>query len=206
MKHFKAEREAWLAKATGVLAKTVFKDAGYKLPDNIRVSTGWPLGTRGGKGLHAIGQCFPAERSADGHFEIFISPELDDTARVLDVLIHEIVHVVAGLDAKHGPDFKKIAVACGLTGKMTATVASDGLKKKLADLVKELGKYPHAKLDGSRGSDRRPKQPTYMIKLTCPTDGYVIRTTKKWIDEIGYPTCPCGHEFEGDVPDEDGDE
>jgi hypothetical protein len=101
-----------------------------------------------------------------------------------------LVHAFVGIKAKHGKDFKVVAVGAGLTGKMTATVASDALEPKLATLAKDLGDYPHAAL-GVGGETLKPKQNTRMLKVTCPDCGYTVRTTKKWLD-IGLPTCPCG--------------
>lgn len=34
-----------------------------------------------------------------------------------------------------------------------------------------------------------------LLKCECPGCGYVVRTTKKWI-ETGVPTCPCGKVME----------
>jgi hypothetical protein len=31
-----------------------------------------------------------------------------------------------------------------------------------------------------------------MLKALCPVDGYTMRLTRKWIDELGWPVCPCG--------------
>ena len=33
------------------------------------------------------------------------------------------------------------------------------------------------------------------MKVTCPNDGYLLRTTAKWL-ELGVPTCFCGTEME----------
>jgi len=42
---------------------------------------------------------------------------------------------------------------------------------------------------------QRTPQTTRMLKVECPADGYIVRTTQKWID-LGLPTCPCGEEME----------
>lgn len=192
---YRAERERWLADAIAILGDTLFKPKGYTLPKEIRVSPGWPLGTRPGKAIHSIGQCFNHVSSADNHFEVFISPELADSSRVLDVLVHELCHIVAGLDAGHGKGFGKVAKAVGLAGKMTATEAGDELKPVLATVIDSLGEYPHATLSSNRGgTDRKPKQGTRMVKLQCEC-GYTVRATQKWIDQ-GLPSCPNGHEME----------
>lgn len=29
-----------------------------------------------------------------------------------------------------------------------------------------------------------------LLKVTCPTCGYVVRTTRKWLETAGAPICP----------------
>lgn len=189
-------REEWLTTAATTLSRWL-KDVGAGSVPQYRLSVGWPLGRRkaGGKGVHAIGQCFNNVLSKDNHYEIFISPELDEPARVLDVLLHELVHAFVGIDAKHGREFALIAKRAGLLGPMTATTASEPLKIKLLDLSASIGEYPHGRLNAG-GDELKPKQGTRLIKLECPSCGYVIRTTQKWID-LGLPTCGiCDTEFE----------
>ena len=94
-----------------------------------------------------------------------------------------------------------------MTGKMTSTVAGDELIEYFDNL--NIADYPHAKLD-QKMSNGKKKDGTRMLKLECASCGYVIRTTKKWI-EVGLPVCHCGTQFEYDVndvninPEEDSD-
>jgi len=113
--------------------------------------------------------------------------------QVLDVLLHEMIHASDDGASQHKGYFRTTALALGLTGKMTATVAGDALRVKLQALADELGPYPHAALRPT--ASRIGKQGTRMLKLICPVDGYTLRTTRKWID-LGFPTCPCGEEME----------
>ena len=123
---------------------------------------------------------------------LFISPVLTDGARVLDVLSHELIHAVDDCQHGHKGPFAKLAKSIGLTGKMTATVASDELVTKLTELVEELGLYPHAELARSGGSHEPKKQGTRQIKVECGEgSGYIVRMTRKWIEEVGTPICPC---------------
>lgn len=208
-KNDKYNREGWLVAASELMIPWL-KAAGAGKSPKWRVSVGWPLGVRPKRNGQApkaetIGQCFCHSCSKDGTYEMFISPVLEDTGEVLATLLHELVHAFVGIEAKHGKDFKLIAEKVGLTGKMTATVAGDELKPKLADLAKKLGPYPHAGLT-SKGKTLKPKQSTRMLKLECPGCEYVIRTTQKWID-VGVPTCTCGTKFIAPGGDDgDGDE
>ena len=107
----------------------------------------------------------------------------------------------------HGKEFKALAVELGLTGPMTATVASPELLDFINwTLLPQLGKYPHGAITGRgeilvpptepgdkpiilRPDDRPKKQSTRMLKAECPECGYTIRLAKKWA-EVGLPSCP----------------
>lgn len=183
-------REAWLETAVAKL-RPIFLGHGYTIPE-LRVSVGWP--SRGGTAQkkRTIGQCWFGATAADGKPQIFISPVLDEKVAtaggVLPVLVHEIVHVAAGPDAKHGPKFVKIMKKLGLEGKPTATVAGADLVARMEALSIELGAFPHSALSPSTV----PKtQTTRMNKMECDTCGYLARTARKWLDEFGPVKCPC---------------
>lgn len=175
-------REEWLIKATNRLAEKI-ESNGAKMVE-VRVSVGFPKAS-GRNSNSVIGQCFNGIATADGRPQIFISPVLDESARVLDVLLHELIHAVLPIGSGHGIAFKRLAVGCGLTGQMTATVASEELKAELAEIIAELGEYPHAKIDVTGAK----KQSTRMIKCECPNCGYIAYTSRKWLDTTGAPTC-----------------
>lgn len=184
-----ATREQWLEAAVAIL-KPLFEGAGYKVP-KVRVTCGWP--SRGGISAkkRTIGQCWDTKASSDGVHQIFISPWLDaaaDECGVLSTLIHEVVHAVVGIAEGHNKVFGKCARAVGLEGKLTCTHAGDELVTKLEGYAKQLGKYPHAKLDPKHSPVK--KQGTRMIKMECSECGYVARTSQKWLDEAGTAHCP----------------
>ena len=191
MKH--EYREAWLDAAMK-LVREHFKQAGYKVPDKIGVTCGWPSRGATSAKNQTIGQCWDASTSSRKYAEIFISPVLDDAGRVLDVLIHEAAHAVVGCKEGHNAAFGKCARAVGLEGKLTATVAGDDLKKTLAGWKEQLGPYPHKKVNVTA---KRGEKGSRLLKMECGECGCVIRTTQKWQDE--YPDawpCPCGGELE----------
>jgi hypothetical protein len=188
-----ATREQWL-RALAELLVPMFAAMGYVLPSvrGIRMSCGWC--STGMKGRRKA-EVWPLESSADHSFEIFISPKYDDPISVGESLIHEMCHIAVGLDKKHGKEFKKCALAMGLTGKMTATIPSPELEKTLKSLTKRLGRYPHAELRG--GANEYKKQDARLVKLACPSCGYKVYTSKKWIEGAGAPICPtCQEEFQ----------
>lgn len=181
-------REEWLVEGVAELAP-LFEQIGETIPD-VKVSVGWPGGS--GRKNSVIGQAWNKAASADGIAQVFVSPVLDDPIRVLDVLTHEIVHVIDENASGHKGNFARIAKAVGLEGKMTATVAGEGLKEVLGVISERLGAYPHAALAAGQGADGPKKQGTRMLKVECAEgSGYVVRMTRKWIDEVGTPSCPC---------------
>jgi hypothetical protein len=143
------------------------------------------------KGLRSkrVGECWHASASADGVPQVFIHPGISDGVEVAAIVVHELVHACRP-DAKHGPQFKQMATRLGLTGKMTATVPSDELRASLAEVIEQIGPYPHSALRGGLSS-AGPKQSTRMLKVECPECGYIVRTSAKWL-EIGLPLCPDG--------------
>lgn len=177
-------REEWLISATAELSELI-KGQGQSVPET-RVSVGFP--PSGGRSGKVIGVCVAGSCAEDSRAQIFIHPTLEDSRRVLDVLLHELIHAVLP-DAGHGALFKQLAESVGLTGKMTATVASDGLNAVLSEIVGRIGEYPHASLTLSGR-----KQTTRLIKCECDDCGYIARVSGKWLDELGAPICPCNNE------------
>lgn len=182
-------REQWLQEATGIM-RPWFERLDITLP-TVHVSVGFPsrgaLSTR----RKVIGQCWGAQCSSDGAPHVFITPLLHDPIKVLETLVHEHVHAAVGSAAKHGPIFRRPAVALGLTGKMPETVAGPELRERLNDLiVKVLPPYPHPVLTHVNIK----KQTTRLLKAQCGECGYTVRVTQKWLDISGAPLCPCNSE------------
>lgn len=182
-------REEWLLAAVAELAP-LFADVGATVPP-VRVSVGWPGGS--GRKANVIGQCWAPDAAADGVAQLFVSPVLGDAERVLDVLLHELVHAVDRNVSGHRGRFVTLARAVGLEGKPTETIAGDDLRGRLAPALARLGPYPHAPITPKRRGSEDPKtQGTRMLKVSCAEgSGYVARITRKWLDEYGAPICPC---------------
>ena len=178
-------REGWLLNATQYLS-VLFKRVGAPLPDNVRVACGFTsTGSRGA----GIGECWSKEVSGDQTFEIFIKPNQDNSLRVLDILAHELVHVAVGIAAGHGPKFRRVAVAIGLEGKMTATTGSEAFKRAMLPFIEAYGEYPHAQLSCNSATTAKPKQSTRLLKACCVECGYTVRVSRKWFD-VAPPICP----------------
>jgi hypothetical protein len=176
-------REAWLLGLVDEL-RPYFGRHKAAIPKQVRVTCGWT-----GKGAQAkrIGECWGPATAADGVPHLYISPVLDDPAAIAHVLVHELVHAAVGNEAHHGREFGRVAKRLGLVGKMTSTTAGPELATVLAEMTAKLGPYSHSRVTPGGGHDK--KQSARMIKLACPTCGYAVRTTSKWI-LVGLPMCP----------------
>jgi len=116
----------------------------------------------------------------------------EQSSRVADILLHEMIHTVFPLDGHKG-GFRTLAKAVGLEGKMTATIASEALKQRIdKEVLKVLGRYPHKEVKlvprGKRGKGSR------LIKFQCDECNCIIRLTRMWIDVAedtqGMVSCP----------------
>jgi hypothetical protein len=115
---------------------------------------------------------------------LFISPELTDGARILDVLAHELVHDTVGTAAGHKKPFKRCALAIGLQRPMRATTASPEFIAWAEALFKRIGPYPAGYLTDT------PKQKGRQLRCECSRCGYLARVTRKWLSLAGPPICP----------------
>ena len=183
-------REEWLNAGLNALRPWFQEKAQVEIPSDTRVSVGFP---GGGSARKRIGECWPRARSKDNVNEIFINPTLSDPVQMLDVLAHEAVHAVDDCVSGHKKAFRTIAKAIGLEGKMTSTHAGVELKAELERILATLPPLTHGALDLTG----RKKQPTRLVKLECDSCGMLIRTTAKWIEQTGNPSCACGGHFHG---------
>ena len=186
------EISKWLEKATQELQKQVFTPAKLRVPTKLRLNVGSMTGK--GDRNHTLGCCY---RKDVAHGVNMITLNISTTqaknsARVLDVLVHELIHAIDNNKHGHKGEFKKMALAVGLEGKMTATVATKKLKKTLNGIVKKIGKFPTkaVSLEGLQKDVNRN------LKLECDgTDevacdhGFNINKTR--IQEMSSHTCLC---------------
>jgi uncharacterized paraquat-inducible protein A len=112
-----------------------------------------------------------------------------------------MIHAIDDNKHGHGKEFREMALAIGLTGKMTATVASDELNEKLEAIIKEIGcEFPHDRMV----FDDAKKQTTRNVKVSCDSCEFSFRTSRKNIELMNEDApCPCcgGHT---DVDEEEG--
>lgn len=188
-------RESWLNRVAIGMAP-LFAALDAPLPARVRVAIGFT--SRGAKGK-AIGECWDNRCSGDGHFEIFIRPDLAHApdampAQIAAILAHELVHAAVGIAAGHGKAFKRAAVGLGLVGPMRATTPGDAFLATVVPILATAGPLPHARLDTASETTRPKKQATRMLKCECVVCGYTVRTARKWLETAGAPLCPItGH-------------
>jgi len=175
-------RESWLLAAVDKL-RPLFQEVNAPLPENIRVTMSLT------KGKKILAVCYSPEASGDGSTEILIRMSEQEPVEVIDYLTHELVHAAVGCSEGHKGQFRKTALALGLEGRMKSARAGEVLRLKLEQIVKSLGKFPHAalNLDGTVSSGPK-RQSTRMKKCICQECGYTVRVTQKWL-EVGTPFC-----------------
>ena len=167
-------RESWLHAAMPAL-KQLFGEQDYSVPE-VRVSIGFPSRSALGKKSRRIGECWADQAATDKVHHIFLSPVLlagETQTRVLDVLVHELVHAVVGIQNQHNAHFGKCARSVGLTGKMTATTANEELTARLEKIVNAIGPCPGGGINPSTLT--REKQTTRMRKYVCPECKQIVR-------------------------------
>jgi len=193
-------RESWLNAAIDIF-RTYFDKLGYTLPEKIRCAIAF---TSTGKRAKVAGECWHPPASADQHFEIFIRADKAEPVEVLGELAHQLVHTLLPIEAKHGKDFRGIALRVGLEGKMRHALPGPVLTERLNAIAASLGPLPHAKLDFLGSSDKPKKQTTRMLKAKCPKCEYVVRVAAVHIKD-GLPICPKPDHgaFICDLPDEE---
>jgi hypothetical protein len=195
------EEETWLSRAYTLLRPLIAERTGIEVPAQARVSIGFPL--QKGQGTDTVGQAWQGTK--DKIPQIYISPELEEPERVLDVLAHEMLHAGLPATVHHSKPFAQAATKLGLEGPAKATFAGPILKMVLKDTAEELGTYPHAAISPpSRGkvkTKERDGEPN-TVKFACVDcqsmngagEGYYCKITvpRGLLQEHGWPqmTCP----------------
>jgi len=188
------DREGWLNEAAIHLREFVrvtMSDLGiacrHRPPPLI--SVGYPSGRRG------AGQCWVevADRAT-----IYLNPQIGADAtgtahllmpakatsdyapslRILDVLLHAIIHDEVGEQCGHRDDFADVARRCGLVGSLRDSYASPGLLQRLDVIRAKLGcDYPHvvSTQERSQGMPGQRHQSSRQRKFVCSRCQRIIR-------------------------------
>jgi hypothetical protein len=176
-------REQWLEIAVKEVA---LANPSIEFPP-VKVSCSWP---GGGSARKRIGECWARAASQAKINEMFISPKLEDPARVVSVLVHEMAHAIDDCKSGHKAPFVKIGKSLGLEGKPTQMELPTALAAALANaVIAKAGAFPHRRLDMSN----RKKQSTRMLKCECGDCGAIFRMSAKVLamaeDGLSCPVC-----------------
>jgi hypothetical protein len=165
-------------------------------PDALRVSCSNPTG---GINNRVIGQCIDPAASNDNHWEIWISPKLDDPTQVLTTLLHELIHATINDHKKgggHGPRFWRLARPLGFARPLTSAALRTDLRgrtmrRRFETIAEALGDYPHGSVNFTALRQSQPKQTTRNLKVECLTDGcgFKVRMSRSWVAHA-TPLCP----------------
>lgn len=191
--HQHTSREAWLKSAVQELEPMLKLDGAVSMPDQWAVSVGFPKGAF--KNNPSIGECWDPSVSESNVTNMFISPVLDDLHSILATLLHEMVHAAVGLKHKHTGEFRRVARAVGLEGKLTATFVTEGteLYKNFTDIITALGAYPGTAMTVKKAE----KKPYFLVRLASPNDPtYKFTMAPRLIEEFGLPKDHLGDEME----------
>jgi hypothetical protein len=177
-------REAWLQAALTRITKGW--PVGADLPENVRVSVGFPVNARG-RGAGRITEHHAARESTGGFVEIFVSPTVADAATVARALAHEAALVALNRPARGA----EVAMIEGRAERAVATLPA----------------YPHDAMSGPRrvgsagivadaagGETAAPGPGSRLIRVRCPECGYTLRAARRWLT-VTVPCCPAdaGH-------------
>lgn len=165
--------------------------------------------------MNAVGW-FGPDRWDHDHHEINLSAEHLRTDDMGELLLHELAHAENNaLGVKdcsgnqvHNGRFKDMAERLGL-------VFEDGRNKQYGWAFTSLGAGGREFLKeiefdkkvftlsriGAEESEKKKGPGSRMHKCECPDCGYIVRTSRKWI-EVGVPTCPCGTVMVYEEPEE----
>ena len=146
----------------------LFEALGAPLRERVRMAIGF---TSAGRRSRAIGECWDNRRSADGHFEIFIRPDLAHapdamSAQIAAILAHELVHAAVGIKTGHGKSFTLIVLGLVLVGPMRTTTPGEAFLAAVAPILAAAGPLPHARLDTGGLTTAPRKQADAQVRVS----------------------------------------
>jgi hypothetical protein len=174
-------RELWLTQATAVMAGR-WAPFGVVVPGDVKLTCGFP---GGGSPRRRIGECWPRSRSGASVNEVMVSPVLEDTITVLDVLGHELLHAADDCKSGHGAAFTKNSKLVGYSGGKNSKIETAAAGALAQEILAKLGAYPHAKVQLTI-KKRNASHGLHKLECGC---GNVSYMTAKKIEEHGWPTC-----------------
>lgn len=183
-------RVEWLERACQLIRRDIVPGA----PEKIVVTIGFPSRGATAASRRTIGECWGQWMKGEVYW-ISIHPILwPNTVKILETLVHEVLHPTVGTKHKHRAPFKKACNAVGLIGKATATVAGPALIAKLEAISAELGVIPPG--EGTMEENGRKKSNTRLRKYVCNICGDIARKASLDWDAIHYDGGDCNGKYQ----------
>ena len=176
----------WLEQVKDILCKKIFNDP--TLGERCHISYGFPSRGAFSDAGYVAGEAW----QQDGKEAIFINPVMfkqDKLYSLCGTLIHELIHIKIGIEAKHGKMFRQEMVGAGLEGKPAKSIPSELLIMNLK--LMGLPELPELNLQKVK---REKKQTTRLILLECDC-GRKLRGAKTTFEEGPIICGKCNSEF-----------
>jgi len=161
--------------------------AGFDCPerDTVRIGIGFTSGGNrrqvGNKGK-LLSEVWAPEKSADGKYEVIISPVIGTPEQVAaNLQAAQVGLACAGKNSSYRQALEQLGFKRLPSGDMEASAEYFARIKASLD---SCGEYPHGALD----ADSIKKQGTRLLKACCAKCGYTVRLTQKWVN-VGAPYC-----------------
>ena len=175
-------RDVWLNEVADSM-KSWFVDLGFPLPA-FSIKTGFPSA-----GMRSPNITDSWIQEDDGSYAIFVRPDRADAAEVAGALAFQLCRIAAGERDVHGYLFRHLAISIGLRGAKTETTPGTLFKEMIKPTLKEVGPLSSPGIFPTN-KDKKTKQTTRLLKVSCRECGYVARVSRKWLDAVGPPHCP----------------
>lgn len=176
------EREAWLSDIASSMHGW-FNDLGFPLPP-FEIRTGFPSAGRRSPNITESW----AQNDTESYV-IYVRPDRDDRVEVAAALAHQLCRIAVGQKDSHGHLFRHLAISIGLRGRKTESPPGVLFKELVKPVLDDLGDLPCPEVIPT-DKEKKTRQTTRMVKVTCPVCGYVARVSRKWLDSVGPPHCP----------------
>lgn len=142
--------------------------------------------------FRTMGQCHYKQSTGNNKHEIIISNRLNgngkktDSTRIAHVVLHEMIHTCT-YGHGHKGEFKRLARALGMDGKLTSTENSPELEKRMKEnIVDILGKFPHKAV-----TTKTSFKGSRLLKITCTECDIIMRASAKACNKIHEMECPA---------------
>lgn len=175
-------RDAWLRQVADVIGGWL-DDLGFPVP-STEIRTGFA--SKGSRGRTISESWLEGDTST---FVIFIRPDRDDPIDVAGAIAFQLCQIATQPKDTHGHLFRHVAISIGLKGRRAEMPPGTLFREMIKPSLKSIGPLPQAEMSlpekiGSKTQTSR------LLKVSCPTCGYVARVSRKWLNDMGPPHCP----------------